>query len=87
MQDGIDGIAKLLKTTSQGTTRLRIHRRCVNLRRELAGYAWSPGSTERPLKVDDHSVDALRYMVLGDMLRHDESLKGPRRRRRKTVVR
>ncbi|MFF7233374.1 hypothetical protein [Streptomyces sioyaensis] len=34
---------------------------------ELPGYAWDPDASEkgedRPIKRDDHSVDALRYAV------------------------
>jgi PBSX family phage terminase large subunit len=60
--DGIRDVASLL-----GTDRLRIHDTCTGLREELPGYSWDPKAAlkgeERPLKIDDHSVDALRYGV------------------------
>lgn len=53
-----------------GKPRLRIFQNCVNLRTELQTYRWkdlSPSATqdspEKPLKKNDHTVDALRYMI------------------------
>jgi phage terminase large subunit len=47
--------------------RLLVHESCAGLLSELPGYSWDPKATERgedaPLKVDDHSCDALRYAV------------------------
>lgn len=37
--------------------------KCPNLMRELPRYEW--GKDERPLKVDDHAVDAARYAISG----------------------
>ena len=42
---------------------------CVHLIREVAGYVWdtkaAKAGEERPLKVDDHGPDAMRYGVMG----------------------
>ncbi len=58
--DGIRYTASLL-----AGDRLRIHRSCEHLLREISGYVWDPKAQERgsdaPLKVDDHGADALRY--------------------------
>ena len=35
---------------------------CVNLIRELKSYFWGSGDT--PRKVDDHSLDELRYYLM-----------------------
>lgn len=43
---------------------LYIHTDCANLRRELVSYQW--GRDELPKKEDDHSVDALRYLVYSE---------------------
>lgn len=60
--DGIRSVASLL-----AADRLRIHSSCTGLLSELPGYSWDPKATKRgedkPLKVDDHSADALRYVV------------------------
>ncbi|MEE2041265.1 terminase family protein [Nocardiopsis sp. CT-R113] len=60
--DGIRAVSSLL-----GQDRLRVHRSCTGLLAELPGYSWDPAWTERgedrPIKVDDHSVDALRYAL------------------------
>jgi len=51
-----------------------IHRRCKNLISETGALAIDPKSAdEKPLKVDDHTTDALRYYVvakLGAAIRH-----------------
>ena len=36
----------------------------VELVAELGGYSWDPERTDRPIKEDDHYVDALRYAVM-----------------------
>ncbi|MER0481596.1 PBSX family phage terminase large subunit [Streptomyces sp. Edi2] len=60
--DGIRSVAALL-----AADRLLVHESCVGLLDELPGYSWDSKATERgedaPLKVDDHSADALRYVV------------------------
>ncbi len=74
---GIDCIRSLLKV--QPTTdkpRLRIHSRCKHLIEELRKYRWKRGrrpteglllnpqvAKPEPLKRDDDTVDALRYMI------------------------
>jgi len=41
--------------------------RCKNLIREIEGYSWDPKSAERgedrPIKTNDHCIDALRYAL------------------------
>jgi PBSX family phage terminase large subunit len=60
--DGIRSVAALL-----AADRLLVHASCAGLLDELPGYSWDPKATERgedaPLKIDDHSADALRYVV------------------------
>lgn len=47
---------------------LRIHRSCQGLIDEFPGYCWDPRAQilglDQPIKLDDHSLDALRYGVL-----------------------
>ena len=62
--DVLGGIGFVSQLMSLG--QLRVHTSCVDLVRELAGYAWDSEKSEREgrdvvLKVDDHSCDALRY--------------------------
>ncbi|WP_326797456.1 PBSX family phage terminase large subunit [Streptomyces sp. NBC_01808] len=60
--DGIRSVAALL-----AAGRLLVHRSCEGLLGELPGYSWDPKATEagedKPLKIHDHSCDALRYVV------------------------
>lgn len=60
-----DGIRSVAAALAAG--RLLVHESCEGLLAELPGYAWDPKATKRgedkPLKVDDHSADALRYVV------------------------
>jgi PBSX family phage terminase large subunit len=62
--DVIDGIR--LVSTRLGQGKLKIHKtNCPNLVREFASYAWDKKAADRgedkPLKVNDHCLDALRY--------------------------
>lgn len=65
INDVLDGIRSV--GVALGSGLLRIHRSCEGLLGELPGYAWDEKAAERgedkPLKIDDHSADALRYAV------------------------
>lgn len=65
VNDVLDGIRSV--GVALGSGLLRIHRSCEGLLGELPGYAWDEAAAERgedkPLKVDDHSADALRYAL------------------------
>ena len=49
------------------TNRMHIHEDCKNVRQGLVTYVWDPktaGKTnEKPLKKDDHDMDAMRYSI------------------------
>lgn len=49
------------------TQRLKIHESCHGLINELPGYSWDPKAAERgedaPIKLDDHGIDATRYLL------------------------
>ncbi|MFJ9657605.1 PBSX family phage terminase large subunit [Streptomyces griseoflavus] len=65
VNDVLDGIRSV--GVALGSGLLRIHRSCTGLLGELPGYAWDEKAAERgedkPLKVNDHSADALRYAL------------------------
>lgn len=60
---GIHEVASLL-----AGGKLLIHKSCVNLIEQLQSYAWDEKAAEKgedkPVKKDDHAVDALRYGIL-----------------------
>jgi PBSX family phage terminase large subunit len=60
--DGIRDVASLF-----ATGRLLVSAECRELIREIPGYSWDPDASEKgedkPLKVADHGVDALRYGI------------------------
>ncbi len=60
--EGIRKVASML-----GQKKIRIHRRCVNLIREMQTYSWNDKSAEHgveePIKSNDHTCDSLRYGV------------------------
>lgn len=62
---GINRVAELLKTG-----RLKVFENCQNVCREFEVYQWEPKkrgtrmNIEKPLKVDDHAMDAIRYAVI-----------------------
>ena len=63
--DVLDGIR--LVSSLIGADKLRIHRRCTHLLDEIGGYCWDDRAAllgeDKPIKVDDHGVDALRYAL------------------------
>ncbi|MFF5972227.1 PBSX family phage terminase large subunit [Streptomyces sp. NPDC012769] len=74
--DGVPGVAKADNTVKDGIRSvsvalgqnvLSVHRSCKGLLGELPAYAWdekaAAAGEDAPLKVDDHSVDALRYAL------------------------
>lgn len=67
VREGIKNLRRLV-CDANGNRLLKIHPRCVQLRREMQRYR--SGDTgvvkvgeQHPLKVDDHGPDALRYMT------------------------
>lgn len=60
-----DGIYKMTSEMKKGS--LMICFECKNLIREIESYVWDSKAGERgydePKKVDDHAVDALRYVI------------------------
>jgi PBSX family phage terminase large subunit len=66
VQGGIDKVTQYFKLN-----KIKITQSCESLRRELVNYQWEqPSATridlnapERPMKKDDHSCDALRYLI------------------------
>lgn len=60
----LDGIRQV--STMLAKRLLLINKQCVNLIREILGYVWDDSSKiekEKPLKMNDHAVDAMRYWV------------------------
>jgi phage terminase large subunit-like protein len=60
---GVNVVATRIRPDALGRPHLVIHERCVKLRRELQSYVWGVG--EKPRKIDDHYVDAMRYLTCG----------------------
>lgn len=62
MADGAETDAIRLIATLMKSKRLRFHRRCENLVRELLGYAWDVDSgEEKPVRENDRSCRALQF--------------------------
>ena len=59
--EGIHRVKGLFKSAA-GIRKLFVCEHCVHLVRELRGYFW--GDRDRPVKKDDHCIDALRYFVM-----------------------
>lgn len=59
VMDGIRDTA-----TAMNTGKLKVSPNCKNMIREFQGYVWDDKSAdERPIKVEDHAMDSLRYFV------------------------
>lgn len=62
----LEGIQKVNSALAKKI--IRVHKKCVNLRREILSYVWDDGAIakgqpEKPIKINDHTCDALRYGV------------------------
>lgn len=57
-----DGIRETATCMRNG--RIKISEKCRNLLNEIQGYAWDDNAgDDRPIKVNDHACDAMRYFV------------------------
>lgn len=56
-----NGIRDTALAMQQGA--IKINPNCKNWRTEVEGYVWAEGIEDRPVKVDDHLMDATRYFV------------------------
>ncbi len=66
---GLQRVAERLVVLPDGYPRLFVSGNCVNLLREFGQYVWEPMKDGKPVKEEphkehDHSMDALRYMVM-----------------------
>lgn len=58
----LDGIRET--ATCLQTGKIKISENCENVIREMQGYVWDDSATDdRPVKVNDHAMDAMRYFV------------------------
>ena len=62
INDVANGIRDTATALKKGL--VKITEKCVNWHKEVQGYVWDESCVEdRPLKVDDHCMDAMRYFV------------------------
>jgi len=63
----LDGIRRTARLMAAGL--LVVNVKCEHLLREISGYVWDSKAQEhgedKPLKANDHGVDAMRYLVNG----------------------
>jgi hypothetical protein len=70
VNSGIDAVRQKLKVDPQtGRPKLFIHKNCVKTIKEFETYRWRESLKEmntpqKPEKVNDHCMDALRYFVV-----------------------
>ena len=67
---GIEAVQTALKIQADGRPRLFIFEKCRHTTEEMMGYRWAEGTEtndpkDEPLKVNDHTLDALRYAIYG----------------------
>jgi len=73
VQTGIERVKAYLKPDARGKPRLYVFDTCVNLLDEITQYRWAErpaglqgkfNEREEPVKVNDHLMDSLRYMIM-----------------------
>jgi phage terminase large subunit-like protein len=62
---GISKVEERMSLRADGRPRIKVFRTCANLIREIEGYRWSDNKRESPVGVNDHCMDALRYLCMG----------------------
>jgi PBSX family phage terminase large subunit len=68
VNSGLQRVKNRLVVQKDGRPRLMVHRSCVWLESEFQAYQWAVnrfGQRDMPLKANDHTLDALRYAVMG----------------------
>lgn len=68
VEEGIQKVGTRLKIQDNGKPKIVFFSTCKNAIREMPSYRWEPTKDgkpqkEKPLKVNDHAVDAVRYLV------------------------
>jgi phage terminase large subunit len=76
VSDGIQAVQSRLKAAGDGKPRLFILRdsgerdaqledakRPCSTAEEIVGYIWATNGKDAPVKLDDHGMDAMRYVV------------------------
>ena len=75
VEQGIQSVASFMAGGD-----LKICRKCKNLIKEIQGYCWDTRASEkghdRPIKKEDHAIDAMRYAVYS-YFGHKPTLKAP----------
>jgi len=64
IREGINAVASRLQPDAEGKPHILVHDCCVDLIREIEGYLWGDKVKELPIDVNNHSLDALRYLCL-----------------------
>lgn len=60
--DVLNGIRNVSTCMSQG--KFKVHDRCENFKKEAQSYVWdSTAPDDRPIKDNDHLMDAMRYFI------------------------
>jgi phage terminase large subunit-like protein len=63
--EGIQHVKKWLTVDVEGYPAMVFHRSCRKIIREIRAYRWAPDQKkDRPVKRDDHGLDALRYICM-----------------------
>lgn len=56
-------------TSAIGNDKVRVHKSCTWVLKELSSYCWDPNAQkngkDKPLKENDHTLDAVRYCAVG----------------------
>ena len=75
--DGIQAVKRMLAVAGDGRPRLTIEKTCINMISECGMYAWKErrsGQVDEPEKINDHAMDALRYVVKSEALAVTEDM-------------
>jgi phage terminase large subunit len=68
VNDGIQQVKQHLAMQGDGRPRLTIDPACTNTINEFTAYVWQRRdgvSLDKPIKENDHAMDALRYALMG----------------------
>jgi phage terminase large subunit len=78
--DGIHRVKAALQVAGDGRPRLTVAPTCVNTIAEFESYVWKEGRAgmrDEPEKVNDHAMDALRYVMNSAITQTVHTLENP----------
>ncbi len=64
VSQGLQKVNTRIKIQRDGKPRLYIFNNCINSIKEISQYSWNEKGKEEPIKMNDHIMDCVRYIIM-----------------------